>query len=102
MSYLAYMIAGALLFCLGLFGVVARRHLLRKIIGLNVMSGGIFLLLIATARRNTIDVADPVPHAMVLTGLVVALAATAFALTLLRRIYRVTGHAVLPEGPAPP
>ena len=40
---------------------------------------------------------DPVPHAMVLTGIVVAVSATAFALVLARRIYSVTGSTRLPE-----
>jgi multicomponent Na+:H+ antiporter subunit C len=38
-----------------------------------------------------------VPHAMVLTGIVVAISATALALILVRRIYDATGTSLLPE-----
>jgi multicomponent Na+:H+ antiporter subunit C len=85
-QYPIYALAAVALICLGLHGLLVRRHLLRKILALNVTSSGIFLLLIAVARRNEDGIPDPVPHAMVLTGIVVAVAATALALGILRRM----------------
>jgi multicomponent Na+:H+ antiporter subunit C len=85
-AFLPYAAAGAALFALGLHAVAMREHLIRKILGLNVMGGGVFLLLVAAAARGE-GVVDPVPHAMVLTGIVVAVSATAFALALARRIH---------------
>lgn len=82
-------IAAVLLFCLGLHGVVTRPDRLRKIIALNLMGSGVFLFFVSVAKRNAEDFADPVPHAMVLTGLVVAVSATAFALGLVRRLGRL-------------
>jgi multicomponent Na+:H+ antiporter subunit C len=38
-----------------------------------------------------------VPQAMVLTGIVVAVAATALALALMRRLHELTGSARLPS-----
>mgnify|MGYP000172404140 CR=1 FL=1 len=93
--YLLYALAGAALFCIGFGGVLLASHLLRKIIALNICASGVFLLLISIARRNALDEPDPVPHAMVLTGLVVALAASAFAITLARRIHATTGATAL-------
>lgn len=90
-----YSLAGVALFCLGLHALLARRHLLRKILALNVLGSGVFLLLVAQARRG--ELPDPVPHAMVLTGIVVAVSATALALSLARRIRLVDGAARLPE-----
>jgi multicomponent Na+:H+ antiporter subunit C len=81
-----YGIAAVLLFCLGLHGVVARPDILRKIIALNLMGAGVFLYFVSVAQRNAEEFADPVPHAMVLTGIVVAVSATAFALGLARRL----------------
>jgi multicomponent Na+:H+ antiporter subunit C len=55
-----------------------------------VLANGIFLLFGALARRPVADPAvpvDPVPHAMVLTGIVVAVSVTAFALSLARRVH---------------
>ncbi|MNC39829.1 putative monovalent cation/H+ antiporter subunit C [compost metagenome] len=59
------------------------------------MGSGAFLVLVGLAQRH--DVADPVPQAMVLTGIVVAVAATALALALARRLHALTGRMELPE-----
>jgi multicomponent Na+:H+ antiporter subunit C len=40
---------------------------------------------------------DPVPHAMVLTGIVVSFGASALAIGVSRRIHAATGEARLPE-----
>jgi len=57
---------------------------LRRILAFNIMGSGAFLVLVGLAQRH--GVVDPVPHAMVLTGIVVAVASTALALALGRRI----------------
>lgn len=92
-----YALCGVVLFGAGFQGLVLCRHLLRKVIALNVMGAGVFLVLIALARRTPGDRPDPVPHAMVLTGIVVAVSATALALALLRRYHRQTGQTELPR-----
>ena len=92
-----YALCGVLLFGFGFYGVVICRHLLRKVIALNLMGTGVFLVLIALAHRTPSGRPDPVPHAMVLTGIVVAVSATALALALIRRLHRETGHAKLPR-----
>ena len=93
--YLYYTLAGAAIFCLGIGGVLLSSHLLKKIIALNLSASGVFLLLISMAQRNARPEPDPVPQAMVLTGIVVALAATAFAVTIVRRIHARTGATTL-------
>ncbi len=92
-----YAMAGAFLFVIGLYGLIAQAHLVRKIISLNITGSGIFLILVALARRTPGSPPDPVPHAMVLTGLVVAVSATAFALMLARRVFEETGKPQLPD-----
>lgn len=79
---LLYALVGAILVALGLYGVLALAHALRKLVALNLLGSGIFLVLVAGGSRAPGPVADPVPHAMVLTGLVVAVSATALALVL--------------------
>lgn len=86
-----YTLCGVLLLGFGFCGVVALPHLLRKVIGLNVMGAGVFLILIALAHRTSPPAPDPVPHAMVLTGIVVAISATALALVIIRRLHQETG-----------
>ncbi len=85
--FVLYAVGAMILVGLGIHGLLTRRHLLRKVMALNVIAGGIFLLLISTAYRNRVLFPDPVPHAMVLTGIVVAISATGFALVLVQRIH---------------
>ena len=92
-AYPVYALGAVALFCIGLHGLIASRHLLRKIVAFNVAGSGVFMLLVALGSRGA-D-ADPVPQAMVLTGIVVAFGATAFALALALRVYRETGRAAL-------
>jgi len=89
--------AGVALFALGLLAVVVRPHLLHKVLALNVAGSGIFLVFVALAYRGTGSPADPVPHAMVLTGIVVAVCTTALALALALRLYRRTGRTTLAD-----
>jgi multicomponent Na+:H+ antiporter subunit C len=88
-----YEIVGDILFGMGLYSLVIYSHLFRKIIALNVSGAGVFLFLVAAAERTSGPLPDPVPHAMVLTGIVVAVSATALALALACRIHQVSGSA---------
>lgn len=92
-----YTATGAILFFLGLWAVLARAHLFWKVLAVNVMGGGIFLILLAASPRVDPAVADPVPQALVLTGIVVAAAATAVALGMALRVAARTGTPFLPE-----
>lgn len=96
---LIYGLAGVLLVCLGLYGLLAARHVLRRILALNVLGLGVFMLLVSLAARAW--PVDPVPHAMVLTGIVVAVSATALALALLRRMAQDARSGRLPEDREP-
>lgn len=94
-SGLLFALVGAALFALGVAGVVLIDHLLRRILAFNLMGSGAFLVLVGLAQRS--GVPDPVPQAMVLTGIVVAVAATALALALTRKLHALTGRLELPE-----
>jgi multicomponent Na+:H+ antiporter subunit C len=93
-SDFVYVLTAAALFGLGVYGVLVAGHLLRKLLALNLMSVAVFLLLVTVGRRGN-QALDPVPQAMVLTGIVVAVSMTAFALSLLLAMYRKTGDASL-------
>jgi multicomponent Na+:H+ antiporter subunit C len=84
-SHIPFLLAGAALFALGLRGVFANVAPLRRIVAINVMGNGVFLVFITLAARVAGERPDPVPHAMVLTGIVVAVCATGLALTLADR-----------------
>lgn len=95
-SDLFYALTGASLFMLGLYALIKHAHILRKILAINVMGSGVFLLLVALAAGGQ-QAFDPVPHAMVITGIVVAISATALALALMLRLREASGLAVLPD-----
>ncbi len=84
-SWLLYACSGAVLVAVALDGLFARTGVIKRILAANLLGSGVFLILIATAAR-TPHAPDPVPHALVLTGIVVAVSATALALALARRI----------------
>jgi len=92
-----YTLVGVGLFSLGLYALIVHAHLLRKILAINVMGSGVFLILVALANRTYGTAPDPVPHAMVITGIVVAISATALALALTLRVHTETGRVELPE-----
>jgi multicomponent Na+:H+ antiporter subunit C len=92
-----YAAAGGLLFFLGFWGVAARSHLFWKVLAFNLMGSGIFLILLSASPRVDPARADPVPQAMVLTGIVVAAAATGVALGMALRVVARTGRPFLDE-----
>jgi len=92
-----YGVCSAVLVGLGLFGLIMHPQPLRKILAFNLIGGGVFLLFGVVARRGAAAGlgGDPVPQALVITGLVVAFAATALTVALLLRLFEETGRATL-------
>lgn len=90
--------SGIALVAIGLAGLMVHRGLLRRTIALNFASSGVFVVLVSLARRA--EPADPVPHALVLTGVVVSVSATALLLALAVRLHRETGSDLPPEDEA--
>lgn len=84
-SVTLYLLVGAALFALGFKGMFADSAPLRRVIAFNVMGAGVFLVFIALAVRTESGRPDPVPHAMVLTGIVVSVCANGLALVLADR-----------------
>ena len=85
-EHLIYGLLGIALFGLGLRSAFAPLPLLRRILAINIAGAGLFLQLIAAAYQGLLEIPDPVPHALVLTGIVVAFSATALALALGQRL----------------
>jgi multicomponent Na+:H+ antiporter subunit C len=84
-------LCSAALVGLGLFGLIVAPHPLRKILAFNLLGSGVFLLFGVVARRGTAAGlgGDPVPQALVITGIVVAFAATALAVALVLRLFAI-------------
>ncbi|NBP72955.1 MAG: Na+/H+ antiporter subunit C [Alphaproteobacteria bacterium] len=80
----------------GLYIVIARGNLIKKLVGLNVFQSSVFILYISFAKveggtapilAKGIDVySNPLPHVLILTAIVVGVATTALGLALVVRI----------------
>ena len=81
-----FIVTGVGIFVLGLLGVIVRKGYLHKLISVNIFTSGIFLIFISTTMQDAN--ADPIVTALVLTGLVVTLGATAFGVMLIRAYYK--------------
>jgi multicomponent Na+:H+ antiporter subunit C len=90
-------LSGAMAVGFGLYGVITNSHPLRKILALNILGSGVFLFFGVVARRGAAAGfgGDPVPQALVITGIVVAISATALAVALLLRLFHATGSVTL-------
>jgi multicomponent Na+:H+ antiporter subunit C len=80
-----------------LYGLITNPHPLRKILAFNLLGSGVFLFFGVVAHRGTAAGfgADPVPQALVITGIVVAFSATALAIALLLSLFEAAGSATL-------
>lgn len=96
-----YETAAVLLFVIGFLSLLLQRNLIKKIIGMNIMDTSVFLFLAAKGyiagrmspiiRDGVTDASlyiNPIPSGLVLTGIVVAVSTTAFALALALRWYQ--------------
>ncbi len=86
-----------ILMMIGLYVVVSRGNLVKKIVGLNLFQTSVFMLYISMAKilggtapiltDNPNEVySNPLPHVLILTAIVVGVATTALGLALIIRI----------------
>ncbi len=91
------------LFCVGIYCILRRRNIIKIIIGVIIAEYGVNLFLILTAYRingrspifspdaEIKNMVDPLPHALVLTAIVIGLATTALLVAIAMRIYEKYG-----------
>lgn len=105
MYFAEYAVIFALMF-LGLYGMAMKTNLIKKIVSLNILQTSTFLLFISTGYLadgvipiveagtqgggDTIYI-NPLPHVLILTAIVVGIATTALALTLILLLRRAYG-----------
>lgn len=85
----------------GLYIVIARENLIKKLVGLNVFQASVFILYITMGKVDGgtapiigegIEVySNPLPHVLILTAIVVGVATTALGLALVVRINEAYG-----------
>lgn len=96
------------LLAIGLYGMIGKRSLVKKVIGLNIFQSAIILFFVAGSMRDggsvpilfglhgnehahAEDFVNPLPHVLMLTAIVVGVAITGVALSFLVRIHREFG-----------
>ena len=96
-------LAGMLIFVMGLFVVIVNNHIIKRILGLNIMGAGVFYFFVSIGNLNEgippiiidppLDVpyVNPVPSALILTGIVVVVSITVYSLSLAVKIYQTYG-----------
>ncbi|HNQ87441.1 MAG TPA: cation:proton antiporter subunit C [Verrucomicrobiota bacterium] len=94
-----YLFGGAAVFVIGFYSLLVQAQWLRRIMALNVMGSGVFLVFIALGAQTPGPIPDPVPHAMVLTGIVVSVCATGLALALADRLQAAAARTEPGQGP---
>ena len=90
-----YALTGAVLAGIGFYGLLTAQHLLRRVIAFNLIGSGLFVFFGAAGARGA--EVDPVPQALIITGIVVALSASALAVGLIAAQARAKRHATLPD-----
>ena len=85
----------------GLYIMIARQNLIKKMIGLSVFQTSIFYLYIGIGKvsggtapilaEGITSYSNPVPHVLILTAIVVGVATTAVGLALIVRIHEEYG-----------
>lgn len=101
-----------ILMMIGMYAMIAKKNLVKKIIGMNIFQTAIILFYISTAAKKdagipiiahghshglsehgvrAVDYINPLPHVLMLTAIVVSVATLGVALTLAVKVYREYG-----------
>lgn len=92
-----------ILFCVGLYGVLRKRNLVKMIVSLGIMEYSMNLFFVLLGYRfdgrapihardqNILNMVDPLPQALVLTSIVIGLGVTALVISIAIRIYEKYG-----------
>ncbi|MCD6454465.1 MAG: NADH-quinone oxidoreductase subunit K [Candidatus Aminicenantes bacterium] len=110
---MAFFTASILLILIGLYAVLVKRNIMKIVIGLSLMDTGVNLLIVSLGfiRGRTAPiinvkdllfntsskVVDPLPQALVLTAIVIGVAVTAVALSIVMLMYSKKGTLEIDE-----
>ncbi len=95
-----YYVAAFSLILIGTYAVLVKKNMVKIVLGLSLIDSGVNILLISlgyikgktapifsTPALKAQNMVDPIPQALVLTAIVIGLAVTALALTIVIRLY---------------
>lgn len=90
-----------LLFFIALYGIIARRNIIKTIISLGIMETSVIIFFISLNFEENklppigvgtpIDTANPLPQALMITAIVIGVAVTAVSLTMFITLYHKYG-----------
>ncbi len=98
-----YYFVSMVLFVIGFHTMLTHSNLIKKVIGMNIMDTSIFLFFVAIGyvKQGRAPIfhngpaehiyVNPLPSALILTGIVVAVSVTAYALSLIVKLYEHYG-----------
>ncbi len=97
-----YYMAAIVLFVIGVHTMLTHANMIKKVIAMNIMDASVFLLFVAAGYtyggkapiigdQAGVVYVNPLPGSLILTGIVVAVSVTAYALSLVIRIHRYYG-----------
>jgi multicomponent Na+:H+ antiporter subunit C len=92
----------AILFGIGIWGVIAQRNVIKKIIALSIINSAVVALFVVAAavsgdsapilgQSDSTNFVDPVPQALMLTAIVVGFSLTAVGLVFAWRLFEAYG-----------
>ncbi|MBZ4642904.1 MAG: multisubunit sodium/proton antiporter, MrpC subunit [Deferribacteraceae bacterium] len=94
-------LATIILILIGLYSVIVNGNLLKKVIGLNILSTSVILFYISISKvsggsapiyaENVVRYDNPLPHVLMLTAIVVGVSITAVALSIIIKIEETYG-----------
>ena len=98
------------LFFVGLFGLLTQKHLIKIFMSIAIMETALFLLFIglmykksflapilSDGQQNFTNMNDPIPHAMILTAIVIGMAVLALGVSFSIEYYKLTGKTNINE-----
>lgn len=90
-----------ILFVLGIYGMLEKKNFLKKVLGMNMMQVAVIIFFLTIGQKigatvpilipgvnNVESYANPLPHTLMLTAIVVSLSIVGVALALLMQIQR--------------
>ena len=89
------------LFLIGLYGIIGKKNIIKKIFGLAILNSTIVILFVMEGAKigseapiiaeGGSSIVDPVPQALMLTAIVIGVCVTALALSMAYRLFNSTG-----------
>jgi multicomponent Na+:H+ antiporter subunit C len=88
------------LFFIGVYGIIARRNIIKTVISIGIMEAAVILFFISMAFESgkvppigneTTNMVDPLPQALMITAIIIGISVTAVALTMIITLYHEYG-----------